>query len=140
VSASTVAPPTKTRRSTRPKAGGKSLHIPSLSFVTDQRGRKPFRCWFDVPPEAYWAGHVTGARIYQELIAYVRSGTVPEVRARIDLQCVIIDAAKIVTSEHRPTSKSREFAADQFLHAHSTDRGHPFQADRGQRSMRSRTP
>jgi IS5 family transposase len=24
--------------------------------------------------------------------------------------------------------------------AHSTDRGHPFQADRGQRSMRSRTP
>ncbi len=26
------------------------------------------------------------------------------------------------------------------LSAHSTDRGHPFQADRGQRSMRSRTP
>ncbi len=30
--------------------------------------------------------------------------------------------------------------AARFLSAHSTDRGHPFQTDRGQRSRRSRTP
>lgn len=53
---------------------GISLPIPCLPFVTDRRGRKPARCWFDAPAEGYEAGFLTGYRAFGQYMAALQGG------------------------------------------------------------------
>lgn len=43
------------------------MPFPGISFVTDQAGRRPFRCYLDVPPMNYGDGYRFGLSLAAEL-------------------------------------------------------------------------
>lgn len=70
-SEATTVKKTSRRRQRSPVC--KSFPWPCLPFITDEPGRIPSRCFFDVPAEGYSEGNLRGMRLFGDYMAALQS-------------------------------------------------------------------
>ncbi|WP_137730814.1 hypothetical protein [Pseudaquabacterium pictum] len=92
------------------------LPFPCLPFVTDQDGRAPWRCHFDLQAQTYEDGHVTGGEVFRQCMRFLADaqGNATLQAGRRDVVLDVIVEAGAIAADRDDTS-GRRGAAVAFL-------------------------